>query len=93
MVGQLEALIGEHPYRERLRTQLTPALYRCDRFICMRGAWVEPDTALSEAYEFLHTYRNLFRILSQRQSPARGNAGCSLRELGLGYDVDAPEGG
>ena len=47
MVGQLEALIGEHPYRERLRTQLTPALYRCDRFICMRGAWVEPDTAFA----------------------------------------------
>ena len=31
MVGQLEALIGEHPYRERLRAQLMLALYRSER--------------------------------------------------------------
>jgi DNA-binding SARP family transcriptional activator/tetratricopeptide (TPR) repeat protein len=31
VVGQLEALIGEHPYRERLRAQLMLALYRSDR--------------------------------------------------------------
>ena len=31
MVGQLEALIGEYPYRERLRAQLMLALYRSDR--------------------------------------------------------------
>jgi len=31
LVGQLETLIGEHPYRERLRGQLMLALYRCDR--------------------------------------------------------------
>ena len=31
LVGQLEALIGEHPYRERLRGQLMLALYRCER--------------------------------------------------------------
>jgi DNA-binding SARP family transcriptional activator len=31
VVGQLEALIAEHPYRERLRAQLMMALYRCDR--------------------------------------------------------------
>jgi DNA-binding SARP family transcriptional activator len=31
LVGQLEALIGEHPYRERLRAQLMLALYRSDR--------------------------------------------------------------
>ncbi len=31
LVGRLEALIGEHPYRERLRAQLMLALYRSDR--------------------------------------------------------------
>ncbi len=31
VVGQLETLIAEHPYRERLRAQLMIALYRCDR--------------------------------------------------------------
>ena len=31
LVGPLEALIGEHPYRERLRAQLMLALYRCER--------------------------------------------------------------
>jgi DNA-binding SARP family transcriptional activator/DNA-binding CsgD family transcriptional regulator len=31
VVGELETLIGDHPYRERLRAQLMLALYRCDR--------------------------------------------------------------
>ena len=31
VVPQLEALIHEHPYRERLRAQLMLALHRCDR--------------------------------------------------------------
>jgi DNA-binding SARP family transcriptional activator len=31
VVGELEALIGEHPYREHLRAQLMLALYRSDR--------------------------------------------------------------
>ena len=31
VAGQLDALIAEHPYRERLRAQLMLALYRCDR--------------------------------------------------------------
>lgn len=31
VVGELDALISEHPYRERLRGQLMLALYRCER--------------------------------------------------------------
>jgi DNA-binding SARP family transcriptional activator/tetratricopeptide (TPR) repeat protein len=31
VVGELEGLIDEHPYREGLRAQLMLALYRCDR--------------------------------------------------------------
>jgi DNA-binding SARP family transcriptional activator/WD40 repeat protein len=31
VVGELEALVREHPYRERLWAQLMLALYRCDR--------------------------------------------------------------
>ena len=31
VVGELGALIAEQPYRERLRSQLMLALYRCDR--------------------------------------------------------------
>ena len=31
VVGELERLIGEHPYRERLRAQLMLALYRSER--------------------------------------------------------------
>ena len=31
VMGQLEGLIADHPYRERLRAQLMLALYRCDR--------------------------------------------------------------
>jgi len=31
VVGELEQLIREHPYRERLRSQLMLAFYRCDR--------------------------------------------------------------
>ncbi|HEY6778444.1 MAG TPA: BTAD domain-containing putative transcriptional regulator, partial [Thermoleophilaceae bacterium] len=31
VIGQLETLIAEHPYRERLRAQLMLAYYRCER--------------------------------------------------------------
>jgi DNA-binding SARP family transcriptional activator len=48
VVGQLESLIGEHPYRERLRAQLMLALYRSDRQADALQAYQEARRALVE---------------------------------------------
>src|SRR3954451_4221730 len=46
VVGQLESLIAEHPYRERLRAQLMLALYRCERQADALQAYQDARTAL-----------------------------------------------
>ena len=48
LVGELEALIGEHPYRERLRAQLMLALYRCERQADALQAYQNARRALVE---------------------------------------------
>jgi len=48
VVGALEALIVEHPYRERLRAQLMLALYRCDRQADALQAYQNTRRALVE---------------------------------------------
>jgi DNA-binding SARP family transcriptional activator/tetratricopeptide (TPR) repeat protein len=48
VVEQLEALIEEHPYRERLRAQLMLALYRCDRQADALQAYHDARTILVE---------------------------------------------
>ena len=48
VVEQLEVLIGEHPYRERLRAQLMLALYRCDRQADALQAYQDARTILVE---------------------------------------------
>ena len=48
LVGQLEALIGEHPYRERLRAQLMLALYRCERQADALQAYQDARSTLVE---------------------------------------------
>jgi DNA-binding SARP family transcriptional activator len=60
LVGELEALVAEHPLRERLRTQLMTALYRSGRQAealeayqdarraLVDGLGIEPSTALQE---------------------------------------------
>jgi DNA-binding SARP family transcriptional activator len=48
VVGRLEALIAEHPYRERLRAQQMLALYRCDRQADALQAYQDARRALVE---------------------------------------------
>jgi eukaryotic-like serine/threonine-protein kinase len=48
VVGQLETLISEHPYRERLRALLMLALYRCDRQADALQAYQNARLALVE---------------------------------------------
>jgi DNA-binding SARP family transcriptional activator/tetratricopeptide (TPR) repeat protein len=46
ILGELEALIAEHPYREGLRAQLMLALYRCDRQADALNAYQETRAKL-----------------------------------------------
>ena len=60
LIGELEALVGEHPLRERLREQQLLALYRCGRQAealeayrearqtLVEGLGIEPSPALKE---------------------------------------------
>jgi DNA-binding SARP family transcriptional activator len=48
VVSQLEGLIEDHPYRERLRAQLMLALYRCDRQADALQAYQEARRSLVE---------------------------------------------
>jgi WD40 repeat protein/DNA-binding SARP family transcriptional activator len=48
VVGELEALIGDHSYREGLRAQLMLALYRCDRQAEALQAYHDARSALVE---------------------------------------------
>jgi DNA-binding SARP family transcriptional activator/streptogramin lyase len=50
LVAELEALVAEHPLRERLRGQLMLALYRCGRQGEALGVYREARTALKEEF-------------------------------------------
>ena len=63
VVGELEALVAEHPLREGLRAQLMLALYRCDRqaealaayrlgrHLLVEELGIEPSSSLRELHE------------------------------------------
>lgn len=48
VIGELESLIAEHPYRERLHAHLMLALYRCDRQADALQAYQEARVRLIE---------------------------------------------
>lgn len=71
VVGQLETLIGEQPYREGLRAQLMLALYRCDRQADALQAYQHARRTLVEdlGIEPSSRLRNLEHAILE-QSPA-----------------------
>jgi DNA-binding SARP family transcriptional activator len=77
VVGELGALIAEHPYRERLRSQLMLALYRCDRQAEALQAYQDARRKLVEelGIEPGERLRDLERaILAQDPALALGSA-------------------
>ena len=71
LVPELEALVAEHPFRERLRGQLMLALYRCGRQAEALAAYQETRRALIDhlGIEPAPTLRELERrILNQDPS-------------------------
>ena len=95
VVSQLEGLIGEHPYRERLRGQLMLALYRCDRQADALQAFQDARTQLVEevGIEPGEHLRELERaILAQAPAlaaPARGHVDVSM-EIEPGDGASGP---
>jgi DNA-binding SARP family transcriptional activator len=81
VVSELEVLIHEHPYRERMRFQLMLALYRCDRQAEALQAYQDARRTLVDelGIEPGHSLRELERaILAQDpalRSPAAEAAG------------------
>ena len=76
--AQLEALIGEHPYRERLRAQLMLALYRCERQADALQAYQDARRTLVEelGIEPGERLRELERADTGAGPGARGAGGC-----------------
>jgi DNA-binding SARP family transcriptional activator len=73
VVGELEGLLSEHPYRERLRAQLMLALYRCERQAEALQAYQDARRSLVEdlGIEPGERLRDLERaILNQSESLA-----------------------
>ena len=88
MIGQLERLVEEHPYRERLRAQLMLALYRADRQADALQAYqdarrplveelgIEPGERLRELEAAVLAQDPSLALLSRsRGEPAAGAAG------------------
>ena len=89
MIGQLETLIAEHPYREGLRAQLMLAFYRCDRQADALQAYQNGRRALIEGLgiEPGERLRELERAILAQDPGLAGPAGEMAElppELGAG---------
>jgi predicted ATPase/DNA-binding SARP family transcriptional activator len=70
LIGELEALIAEHPHRERLRGQLMLALYRSGRQVEALGSYQQAREHLREdlGIDPSHDLQTLYKqILNQEQ--------------------------
>ena len=89
VIGQLETLIAEHPYREGLRAQLMLAFYRCDRQADALQAYQNGRRALIEGLgiEPGERLRELERAILAQDPGLAGPAGETAElppELGAG---------
>ena len=89
VIGQLETLIAEHPYREGLRAQLMLAFYRCDRQADALQAYQNGRRALVEGLgiEPGERLRELERAILAQDPGLAGPAGEMAElppELGAG---------
>ena len=84
VVGELEALIGEHPYRERLRAQLMLALYRCERQADALQAYQDARRTLVEelGIEPGERLRELERAVLAQDPALAAPAACPIPAVG-----------
>jgi SARP family transcriptional regulator, regulator of embCAB operon len=90
VVGELEALIAEHPYRERLWAQLMTAYYLTERQSDALGAYRRLKTALAEGLGIDPgpTVTELHERILRQELPAATRAAVTT----LKVSVDAPAG-
>jgi DNA-binding SARP family transcriptional activator len=103
VVPQLETLIGEHPYRERLRAQLMLALYRCDRQADALQAYqdarttlveelgIEPGERLRELERAILAHDSKLRLVVEQEPPAAQRVVESPRGAFVGRERELAE--
>jgi DNA-binding SARP family transcriptional activator len=94
LVGELESLIAEHPFRERLRAQLMLALFRSGRQADALAAYRDARRALSDelGIEPSQALQDLERAILQ-QDPALGATPVTEQPVArvVAWETAAPE--
>ena len=103
VVGQLETLIGEHPYRERLRAQLMLALYRSERQADALQAYqdarrtlveelgIEPGERLRELERAILAQDPRLQLVAADEPSAAGSAMAAERSAFVGRQRELAE--